>query len=51
MSLRLTLRHSHWDVERVREIDDHISHEISDNLKRDMTPAEARRPAPIRFAC
>jgi hypothetical protein len=49
MSLRHYLRRSHWDEERVREMDAHISQEISDNVARGLTPAEARRPAHIKF--
>ncbi|HEY6845734.1 MAG TPA: hypothetical protein VI320_05930 [Terracidiphilus sp.] len=34
MSLRRSLRRSHWDEERVREMVARISHEISDNVER-----------------
>jgi hypothetical protein len=49
MSLRRSLGRRHSDVKRVGKFDVHISHQISDNLKRGKTPAEAQRPTPIRF--
>ena len=45
MSIRRFFRRAHWDDERARELDAHLSIEIDDNIARGMTPRDARDAA------
>ncbi|MGA8938294.1 MAG: ABC transporter permease [Acidobacteriaceae bacterium] len=49
MSFRRYLRRRHWDGERMREMEAHLSQETDDNIARGLTPQEARRQAHIKF--
>ena len=45
MSWSRFLRRRRWDEERAQELQDHLSHEIDDNLARGMSRDEATRAA------
>jgi predicted permease len=45
MSVLRFLRRNHWDAERAKELQDHLAHEIDDNIARGMTRDEATRAA------
>ncbi len=49
MKLRRVLRRRQWDQERVREMEDHLAHEIDDNIARGLSAEEARRQAYVKF--
>ena len=42
-------RRRYWDLERARELDDYLAHEIEDNLARGMTPDAAARAARLKL--
>ncbi|MPZ19199.1 MAG: FtsX-like permease family protein [Luteitalea sp.] len=45
MSLFRFLRRAQWDVERAKELDDYLAHEIDDNVARGKSSDEARHAA------
>ena len=47
MGLRRFLRRRQWDEERARELQDHLAHEIDDNIGRGMSRDDATRAAHV----